>query len=40
VDYRLDGDGFATMWAALASAGVPLPGETVSAEWAHPSRDE
>jgi len=30
VDYRLDGDGFAAMWAALAGAGVPLPGEMVS----------
>jgi ArsR family transcriptional regulator len=27
VDYRLDGKGFAKLWASLAAAGVPLPGE-------------
>jgi ArsR family transcriptional regulator, arsenate/arsenite/antimonite-responsive transcriptional repressor len=31
VDYRLDGDGFAALWAALAAAGVPLPGQAVMA---------
>ena len=31
VDYRLDGDGFANLWAAASSAGVPLPGEPVAA---------
>jgi ArsR family transcriptional regulator len=27
VDYRLDGDGFAALWAAARTAGVPLAGE-------------
>ena len=26
VDYRLDGGGFAALWAAVAAAGVPMPG--------------
>ncbi len=30
VYYRLDPDGFAALWAALAAAGVPLPGEAVA----------
>jgi DNA-binding transcriptional ArsR family regulator len=30
VDYRLDGDGFAELWAAAAHAGVPLPGEQLA----------
>ena len=30
VDYRLDGDGFASLWAAAAASGVPLPGEPVA----------
>src|SRR6266571_3658016 len=30
VDYRLDGDGFTSLWAAAAAAGVPLPGEPVA----------
>lgn len=30
VDYRLDADGFAGLWAALAAAGVPVPGEVVA----------
>jgi ArsR family transcriptional regulator, arsenate/arsenite/antimonite-responsive transcriptional repressor len=29
VDYRLDGDGFAAMWAQASAAGVPLPGDRV-----------
>ncbi|MGP8064968.1 MAG: ArsR/SmtB family transcription factor [Acidimicrobiales bacterium] len=40
VDYRLNGDGFAALWAALAASGVPLPGETVSAMRVGPSCDE
>jgi ArsR family transcriptional regulator len=33
VDYRLDGDGFAALWAQAAGAGVPLPGEHVTTGW-------
>jgi len=40
VDYRLNGDGFAALWAALAASRVPLPGETVSTERVGPSCDE
>ena len=29
VDYRLDGDGFAALWAQASAAGVPLPGDRV-----------
>ena len=29
VDYRLDGDGFATLWAEASAAGLPLPGDRV-----------
>ena len=29
VDYRLDGSGFAALWAQASAAGVPLPGEPV-----------
>ncbi len=32
VDYRLDGDGFAAMWARASAAGVPLPGDLVITE--------
>jgi len=32
VDYRLDDDGFAALWAALAESGVPLPGERARTE--------
>jgi ArsR family transcriptional regulator len=32
VDYRLDGDGFAALWAQVSAAGVPPPGEQVTAE--------
>ena len=40
MDYRLDGDGFAAMWASLASVGVPFPGETTSTERARRSGNE
>ena len=29
IDYRLDGDGFAALWAQTSAAGVPLPGDRV-----------
>ena len=29
IDYRLDGDGFAALWAQASAAGVPLPGGRV-----------
>jgi ArsR family transcriptional regulator len=29
VDYRLDGDGFAAMWAQASAAGMPMPGGRV-----------
>ena len=29
VDYRLDGDGFAALWAQASAAGMPLPGDQV-----------
>ena len=29
IDYRLDGDGFAALWAQACAAGVPLPGDRV-----------
>ena len=37
VDYRIDGDGFAALWASVAAAGVPLPGQTATAGRAGPS---
>ena len=33
VDYRLDGGGFAALWAQASAAGVPLPGEPVTTGW-------
>jgi ArsR family transcriptional regulator, arsenate/arsenite/antimonite-responsive transcriptional repressor len=30
VDYRLDGDGFAALWAQASAAGIPLPGRHVT----------
>jgi len=33
VDYGLDGHGFATLWAEMATAGVPLPGEPNTDAW-------
>ena len=32
VDYRLDGGGFAALWAQVSAAGVPLPGDRVITE--------
>ena len=32
VDYRLDGGGFAALWAQASAAGLPLPGERVITE--------
>ncbi len=29
IDYRLDGDGFAALWAQASAAGVPLAGDRV-----------
>ncbi len=40
IDYRLDGAGFAGLWAAVAAAGVPLPGKTPSAQRVGPTCDE
>jgi ArsR family transcriptional regulator len=34
MDYRLDGEGFASLWARAAAAGVPLPGGPVTSGWA------
>ncbi len=39
VDYRLDGDGFAALWAQASAAGVPLPGGPVTASWCGPGCD-
>jgi ArsR family transcriptional regulator len=33
VDYCLDADGFATLWADMAAAGLPHPGERVTDAW-------
>jgi DNA-binding transcriptional ArsR family regulator len=32
VDYRLDGGGFAALWARASAAGIPLPGAQVITE--------
>ena len=40
VDYRLDGDGFAALWALVSAAGVPLPGEQVTTGWRGPACEE
>jgi ArsR family transcriptional regulator, arsenate/arsenite/antimonite-responsive transcriptional repressor len=37
IDYRLDGGGFAALWAQASAAGVPLPGDRVSAGWCGPA---
>jgi ArsR family transcriptional regulator len=37
VDYRLDGEGFSALWAELAAAGLPLPGEAVHTGRARPA---
>jgi DNA-binding transcriptional ArsR family regulator len=34
VDYRLDGDGFAALWARASAAGVPVRGKQVTTAWA------
>ena len=36
VDYRLDSGGFSELWVAVATAGVPLPGETIADTRAEP----
>ena len=33
VDYCLDAGGFATLWAEMATAGLPLPGEPITDRW-------
>ena len=40
VDYRLDGGGFAALWAQASAAGVPLPGEHVTTRWCGPTCDD
>jgi ArsR family transcriptional regulator, arsenate/arsenite/antimonite-responsive transcriptional repressor len=40
IDYRLDGDGFAALWALASAAGVPLPGDHVTTERCGPACDE
>ncbi len=40
VDYRLDGDGFAALWAQVSAAGVPLPGEHVTTMRCGPACDD
>ena len=40
VDYRLDGGGFAELWAQASAAGVPLPGDQVSTERRGPSCED
>ena len=37
IDYRLDPYGFAVLWAQASAAGVPLPGEHVTAPQPGPS---
>ena len=40
IDYRLDPDGFAALWAEASAAGVPLPGGHVTAARHGPACDE
>lgn len=40
IDYRLDGDGFQSMWALAGASGVPLPGEQVAEGTAGRSCDD
>ena len=40
VDYRLDGGGFAALWARASAAGVPLPGDRVTTERCGPSCED
>src|SRR5512146_2392594 len=37
IDYRLDGEGFAALWAQAATAGVPLPGHLATTRWCGPA---
>ena len=37
IDYRLDSNGFAALWATLADSGMPLPGEAVTTERVGPA---
>ncbi len=37
VDYRLDGDGFAALWAQASAAAIPLPGQHVTTARCGPS---
>ena len=36
IDYRLDGDGFAALWAQASAAGVPCPASTSAPRGAGP----
>ena len=40
VDYRLDGSGFAALWAQASAARVPLPGEPVTTRSCGPACDD
>ena len=40
VDYRLDAEGFAALWAQASAAGVPLPGEQVATERRGPACEQ
>lgn len=40
VDYCLDGDGFAALWALASVAGIPLPGDHVTTGRCGPACDE
>jgi ArsR family transcriptional regulator, arsenate/arsenite/antimonite-responsive transcriptional repressor len=40
VDYRLDGDGFAALWAQASAAGVPLPGDWVTTKRCGPACED
>ena len=40
IDYRLDPDGFAVLWAQMSAAGVPLPGGHITAARRGPPCDD
>ena len=40
IDYRLDPDGFAVLWAQMSAAGVPLPGGHITAARRGPACDD
>ncbi len=40
VDYRLDEDGFAALWAQASAAAIPLPGQHVTTVRCGPSCDD